>query len=664
MRRTIALLATALAALPTIAAAQGTTTRPRLDAPAVSPRKADVAWPAYGNDAGGTRWSPLADITRENVGSLALAWQVSTHDLEHGKKDEGPREGCAKCHTGATKFEATPVVAEGVLYLSTALNRVLALDPATGRQLWRFDPKLALNIERNEGFVSRGVALWRDGRAIGATACAKRVFFATVDARLFALDANDGRPCTTFGTDGMVRLDLGVGKVQVGQYGVTSPPVVIGDVVVVGSAIGDNRLVEMEHGTVRAYDARTGAERWAWDPIPRSSVTPGYESWSPEGARKTGAANAWAPLSVDSARGLVFIPTGSASPDFFGGERPGNNLFSNCVVALDAATGAVRWHFQVVHHDLWDYDVASQPTLIDLKRNGRTTPAVVVATKMGFVYVLDRETGKPLFPVEERAAPTSSVAGEVASPTQPWPTLAAFRVHPTAALTEADVWGPTPEAREQCLTQFRKFRHDGIFTPPSMEGTLMYPFYGGGMNWGGVTFDPQRQLLFVNTMQMAAWVKLRRRGPTEVSGNMRGTPYVMDRAVWVGASGLPCVKGPWGMMRAIDLATGTVRWEHSLGVEPKSPPGSEVATWGTPNVGGSLATAGGLVFISAARDELLRAFDSETGKELWKAKLPGGGQATPMTFRLGGRQYVVIAAGGHGDYGTGITDQVVAYKRR
>lgn len=664
MRRIAALLAIALAALPTVAAAQGTTTRPRLDAPAVSPRKADVAWPAYGNDAGGTRWSPLADITRENVGSLALAWQVSTHDLEHGKKDEGPREGCAKCHTGATKFEATPVVAEGVLYLSTPLNRVLALDPATGRQLWRFDPKLALNIERNEGFVSRGVALWRDGRAIGATACAKRVFFATVDARLFALDANDGRPCTTFGTDGMVRLDLGVGKVQVGQYGVTSPPVVIGDVVVVGSAIGDNRLVEMEHGTVRAYDARTGAERWAWDPIPRSSVTPGYESWSPEGARKTGAANAWAPLSVDSARGLVFIPTGSASPDFFGGERPGNNLFSNCVVALDAATGAVRWHFQVVHHDLWDYDVASQPTLIDLKRNGRTTPAVVVATKMGFVYVLDRETGKPLFPVEERAAPASTVAGEVTSPTQPWPTLAAFRVHPTAALTEADVWGPTPEAREQCLTQFRKFRHDGIFTPPSMEGTLMYPFYGGGMNWGGVTFDPQRQLLFVNTMQMAAWVKLRRRGPTEVSGNMRGTPYVMDRAVWVGASGLPCVKGPWGMMRAIDLATGTVRWEHPLGVEPKSSPGSEVATWGTPNVGGSLATAGGLVFISAARDELLRAFDSETGKELWKAKLPGGGQATPMTFRLGGRQYVVIAAGGHGDYGTGITDRVVAYTLR
>ena len=664
MRRTTALLAIALATLPTVAAAQGTTTRPRLDAPAVSPRKADVAWPAYGNDAGGTRWSPLADITRENVGSLTLAWQVSTHDLEHGKKDEGPREGCAKCHTGATKFEATPVVAEGVLYLSTPLNRVLALDPATGRQLWRFDPKLALNIERNEGFVSRGVALWRDGRAIGAMACAKRVFFATVDARLFALDANDGRPCTTFGTDGMVRLDLGVGKVQVGQYGVTSPPVVIGDVVVVGSAIGDNRLVEMEHGTVRAYDARTGAERWAWDPIPRSSATPGYESWSPEGARKTGAANAWAPLSVDSARGLVFIPTGSASPDFFGGERPGNNLFSNCVVALDAATGAVRWHFQVVHHDLWDYDVASQPTLIDLKRNGRTTPAVVVATKMGFVYVLDRETGKPLFPVEERAAPASTVAGEVASPTQPWPTLAAFRVHPTAALTEADVWGPTPEAREQCLTQFRKFRHDGIFTPPSMEGTLMYPFYGGGMNWGGVTFDPQRQLLFVNTMQMAAWVKLRKRGPTEVSGNMRGTPYVMDRAVWVGASGLPCVKGPWGMMRAIDLATGTVRWEHPLGVEPKSSPGSEVATWGTPNVGGSLATAGGLVFISAARDELLRAFDSETGKELWKAKLPGGGQATPMTFRLGGTQYVVIAAGGHGDYGTGITDRVVAYTLR
>ena len=663
MRHAITLCTLAFVGLSTVAPAQGTT-RPRLDAPMAAPPRADVSWPAYGGDAGGTRWSPLTDITRANVGQLTLAWQVSTKDLEHKMKDEGPREGCAKCHTGATKFEATPVVVDGVLYLSTPLNRVLALDPATGRQLWRFDPKIALNIDRNEGLVSRGVALWRDPRAAGAIACSRRVFFATVDARLFSLDANDGRPCASFGGAGMVRLDLGVGTVQIGQYGVTSPPVVIGDVVIVGSAIGDNRLVEMEHGTVRAYDARTGALRWAWDPIPRTAATPGYETWSAEGARKTGAANAWAPLSVDSARGLVFIPTGSASPDFFGGERPGKNLYANCVVALDAGTGAVRWHFQVVHHDLWDYDVASQPTLIELKRNGRTIPAVVVATKMGFVYVLDRDTGKPLFPVEERAVPASAVAGEVAAPTQPFPTLDAFRVHPTDALTEADIWGPTPDARAQCLAQFKGYRNEGIFTPPSLQGTLLYPFYGGGINWGGVTFDPERQLLIVNSMRMAAWVKLRARAPGERGGNMRGTPFVMERAVWVGGAGVPCVKGPWGMIRAIDLATGTTKWEHPLGSEPKAPPGTPMAAWGTPNVGGSLATAGGLVFISAATDEMQRAFDSETGRELWKAKLPGGGQATPMTFRLGGRQYVVIAAGGHGDYGTGITDQVVAYTLR
>ncbi len=654
-------LALAAVALPLAVGAQSTT-RPTLAAAA--PTKPDVSWPAYGNDAGGTRYSPLADITRENVGRLTLAWQVSTKDLEHKMKDEGPREGCAKCHTGATKFEATPLVVDGVLYLSTPLNRVVAMDPATGRQLWRFDPKLALNIDRNEGFVSRGVALWRDARASGAAgamACSKRVFFATVDARLFALDATDGRPCAAFGDAGMVRLDKGVGQVQVGQYGVTSPPVVIGDIVIVGSAIGDNRLVEMEHGTVRAYDARTGALRWAWDPIPRTPGTPGYETWTPEGARKTGAANAWAPLASDSARGLVFVPTGSASPDFFGGERPGNNLYSNCVVALEASTGAVRWHFQVVHHDLWDYDVASQPTLIDLKRNGRTISAVVVATKMGFVYVLDRETGMPLFPVEERAVPLSTVPGEKTAPTQPFPTLAAFRLHPTAALTEDDLWAPTSEARAQCVKQFRSFRHEGIFTPPSLEGTLEYPFYGGGVNWGGVTFDPQRQLLIVNTMRLPAWVKLRARAPGEKGGNMRGTPYIMERAVWVSAAGSPCVKGPWGMITAIDLATGTTKWEHPLGREPKVPDGDASAAWGTPNVGGSLATAGGLVFISAARDEMLRAFDVETGRELWKVKLPAGGQATPMTFRIRGKQYVVIAAGGHGDYGTGLSDQVVAY---
>ena len=641
--------------------AQGTS-RPRLEPPRAAAPASDVGWSFYGGDAGGMRWSPLADITRANVAQLVPAWTISTKDLEHKMGDQGPQVGCAKCHRGSTKFEATPLAVDGTLYLSTPLNRVVALEAATGKERWRFDPKLKLDIDRNEGFVSRGVALWSDSRSGAPIACSRRVFFATVDARLFSLDATDGRPCAGFGDAGMVRLDVGVGRVQVGQYGVTSPPVIVGDVVIVGSAIGDNRLVEMEHGTVRAYDARSGALAWAWDPIPRSPETKGYETWTPEGARKTGAANAWAPLSVDAARGLVFVPTGSASPDFFGGERAGANLFSNSVVALDAATGAVRWHFQVVHHDLWDYDVPAQPTLFDLKRNGRTIPAVVVATKMGFIYILDRDTGRPLYPIEERAVPQSTVAGEQSWATQPFPSTAGFRLHPIGPVRESDVWGPTPAERETCLKQFATFRNEGLFTPPSLEGTIEYPFYGGGINWGGVTIDPVRQLLIVNHNRLAAWVKLRKRGPNDQFANMRGTPYVMDRAVWVSPGGSPCVKGPWGMLTAIDLATGLVKWEHPLGVRPGVPKSSDAATWGTPAAGGSLATAGGVVFIAASMDEVLRAFDVETGRELWRAKLPAGGQATPMTFRVGGKQYIVISAGGHGDYGVTISDKVVAYR--
>ncbi|MCU0648068.1 MAG: pyrroloquinoline quinone-dependent dehydrogenase [Gemmatimonadaceae bacterium] len=631
-----------------------------LSAQAPTPSAA-TGWSSYGGDPGGTRYSPLTQITRANVATLAPAWTARTRDLEHMKGDEGPSTGCATCHKGNVKFEATPVLVDGTLYLSTPLNRVVAIDPVTGAIRWRFDPRLALNIDRNEGFVSRGVALWADQSARATAPCARRVFFATVDARLFALDATDGRPCTTFGTAGVVRLDGNVGKVQVGQYGVTSPPVVLDDIVIVGSAIGDNRLVEMERGTVQAFDARTGAVRWRWDPIPRRAGDAGYDTWTADGARKTGAANAWAPLSVDSARHLVFIPTGSASPDFYGGERLGHNLFANSVVALDVRTGQRRWHFQVVHHDLWDYDVASQPTLFDLERNGARIPAVAVATKVGHIFVLHRETGAPLFPVEERAVPASTVPGEVAAATQPFPVLPAFRVHPARALTEADLWGPTPQDRDACVKQFASFRNEGLFTPPSLEGTLMYPFYGGGINWGGVSIDQERQLLIVNSMRLPAWVRLRKREMRDRFANMRGTPYVMDRAVWTSPIGAPCVKGPWGLLTAIDLRTGTTKWERPLGVEPRMARLPETKDWGTPNVGGALVTASGLVFIAAARDELLRAFDSETGALLWSAKLPGGGQATPMTYVRDGRQYIVIAAGGHGDYGTARSDQVVAF---
>lgn len=616
-------------------------------------------WTTYGGDPGGQRYSALAQVNRQNVASLKVIWSAHTGDLSHPRGDQGDATGCGRCHKGTARFEATPLVIGGRLLISTALNRAVAIDPVNGRQLWRFDPKLALNIDRNEGYTSRGVSYWKDSRG-GHGACSERVMLATVDARLFALDAASGKPCAGFGDSGFVRLDLGVGKVQVGQYGVTSPPAVVGNAVVVGSAIGDNRRVELEHGTVRAFDARSGALLWAWDPIPRSAGSPGYETWTPEGARKTGAANAWAPLSVDSARGLVFIPTGSASPDFYGGERKGANAYANSIVALDAATGKMRWYFQTVHHDLWDYDVASQPTLTDVVRGGKRVAAVIVASKNGHLFVLDRDTGKPLFPVEERAVPRSTIPGEEAWPTQPFP-VKLRPLHPSSPVAAADVWGVSPDDLKACQAQFSQFRNEGIFTPPSLEGTLMFPGYAGGVNWGGVSVDPVRQLLLVNTLRLPTWVKLRARKPGETGGNHVGTPYVMDRAVWSGPSGLPCVKGPWGLLTAIDLSTGDVRWEVPLGTVPKVPPESALTGWGSPNFGGSLITAGGLVFISAAMDEYLRAFDIETGRELWKTKLPAGGQATPMTYSINGTQYIAIAAGGHGNLGTTLGDQVVVF---
>ena len=402
-----------------------------------------ATWSSYGGDPGGTRHSPLSQINRDNVGRLAVAWSIQTGDATHPAHDEGPRSGCGRCHTGSSKFEATPILAEGRLYVSTALNRVIALDPATGRELWRYDPKLDMSIERNEGFVSRGVAYWAaDHQVSGRGACTARILFGTVDARLLALDAATGRPCVDFGERGTVRLDRDVGRVQVGQYGVTSPPALAGDVVVVGSSMGDNRRVDMERGAVRGYDVRTGKLLWSFDPIPRTPNDSMYHTWTPTAARKTGAGNAWAPLSVDTSLGLVFVPTGSAAPDFYGGERPGDNRYTNSIVALEARTGRVRWHFQVVHHDLWDFDAASQPSLITVPRAGREVPAVAVATKMGHLFLLDRRTGKPLFPVEERAVPASDVVGELASPTQPFPVLP--RPLLTGPLNREDVWGPTP----------------------------------------------------------------------------------------------------------------------------------------------------------------------------------------------------------------------------
>lgn len=615
----------------------------------------DGEWRAYGHDAGGSRFSPLAEIDRANVARLAPAWTVHTGEAARGG---------AAAHGS---FEATPLVVDGTMYVSTPSGRVLALVPETGRELWRFDAGVDTTTHFGD-YASRGVSTWLDVAAPGAAACRRRVFVATIDARLIALDARTGRPCLGFGVRGTVDLRHGLRNppAWAGEYEETSPPAVVRGLIVVGSGVADNNRIDAASGEVRAFDARTGALRWTWDPVPQDPRDPAYETWRGPNAHRTGAANAWSVIAADSARDLVFVPTGSPSVDYFGGARLGDNRYANSIVALRASTGRVVWHFQTVHHDLWDYDNAAPPALVTVQRDGRAVAAVLQATKTGMLFVLDRETGRPLFPVAERPVPASDIPGEVASPTQPFSSLPPLS--PQRFVADS-VFGTTAAGRAACRAQVAPLRNEGVFTPPSFRGTLVLPGNVGGAHWGGLAYDPERQIAVVPVNRVAAVIRLIdtagvRMDTLDMSENrigenwnrMRGTPYLLHRVFLFGPDNVACTPPPFGALVAIDLGGGRKLWEVPLGdmAALHDPPIEALRGLGSVSLGGPIVTAGGLVFIAGTLDRRLRAFDVETGRELWSAPLPAGGKATPMTYRgADGRQYVAVAAGGGGAFGRG-----------
>ena len=616
------------------------------------------SWPYYGNDAGGSRYSPLTQIDAARLDQLEIAWQFRT-----GEMGQNARQG------DRLTFQATPVLWDGKLFLSTAFGEAIAVDAATGKEVWRFNSHVPRDLSFGE-VASRGVTIWEDDIANSSSECAARVFMGNILGQLYALDARTGLPCEDFGEQGMVDMRQGARSKKAGNYTITSPPALAGERLIVGSAIGDNSAVDLARGIVRALDVRSGEVLWTWDPIPTDPDDPAFSTWE-TGVKETGGANAWPPLSVDPENGLVFVPTGSPSPDFYGGERIGDGVYANSIVALSIDSGEVVWYRQLVHHDVWDYDLPAQPLLIDLQKDEQNIPVVVQTTKMGMVFVFNRINGEPVFPIEERAVPQEGVEGEHLSPTQPFSSLPPLVSH--AAITKDDAWGLLFFDKRSCARKLEQFRSEGIFTPPSLQGTIMNPGYAGGSNWGGLAWDPNQQIIVATVMELPLWVRLTPReeairlqelGELDREGlsPMSGTPYIMNRGLVESPLGVPCTKPPWGSLVAMDLGKGEIIWKKPLGtiedVAPAIVPNLEL---GTPLIGGAIITASGLVFVGAASDDYLRAIDLNTGEELWRGRLPAGGQATPMTYELDGRQFVVIAAGGHGAYGTTRGDYLVAF---
>lgn len=608
-------------------------------------------WRYYGGDEQGTRYSPLKQINRDNVKSLKRAWTYHTGELGLGLPT-APFQA---------SFSCTPLVVNDVLYLSTPSSRVIALDAETGKEIWKFDPQA--NKPQREFNSHRGVSYW-EGLNTEKKTKDRRILFGTVDGRLIALNADSGKPIPEFGTRGEINLRAGGADKfkQDPSWGarVTSPPAIFKDLVIVGWGLPEFPA-KGPSGDVRAFNVRTGELVWTFHTVPHPGE-PGSETWPDNAWQDRMGANVWSAMTVDHERGMIFLPVGSPAYDFYGGDRKGKNLYGNCLVALNAATGKLMWYFQVVHHDLWDYDLPAQPTLITLHENGRDIPAVVAVTKMGLVFVFNRLTGEPIYPIEERPVPQSDVPGEATWPTQPFP----VKPPPLArqSMTRAEITKVSAESQRYCTELFDKLKNKGPYTPAGLEPTLMFPGYHGGANWSSASYDPGAGYLFVNMNEDGAVGQMN----PQPSGSP--VPYIrrgrFDEYAWFrDKDNRPCQEPPWGTLTAVDLRSGEIAWRIPLGIVDELE-AKGIHNTGSQNLGGSIVTAGGLLFIAGTTDRRFRAFDVENGKQLWESRLEANGHATPMTFQGNrtGKQFVVIASGGGGflrSLSSVLSDTVVAY---
>jgi quinoprotein glucose dehydrogenase len=623
-------------------------------------------WPAYGRTQEGTRYSPLRQITPENAKDLQVAWTFRTGDMK------GPNDPVEITN------EVTPIKVGDLLYLCSPHQILFALDAKTGTLKWKFDPKLQPDPSfqhvtcRGVSYVDLSASAAASASGPAATAaCARRIYLPVNDGHLYALDALTGQRCEGFGNHGDLDLQHAQPVTTPGQYEPTSPSIITSTVIIVAGAVEDNFSSREPSGVIRGFDVRTGELLWAFDPgakDPNHIPGPGehYTLNSP---------NSWAPAAYDAKLDIVYLPMGVRTPDIWGGDRtPDQERYASGLLALHASTGKLAWFYQSVHHDLWDMDQPSQPTLADITgKDGQSVPVVYAPAKTGNLFVLDRRTGVPVVPAPETPVPQGAAPGDHVSPTQPFSELT---YRPSKDLTDADMWGATMYDQLMCRVMFHRLRYEGTFTPPSLQGTLVFPGNLGMFEWGGLAVDTDRQIAVANPIALPFVSRLMPRGPgnpmepvpgAKGSGTesgiqpQYGVPYGVKINAFLSPLGLPCKQPAWGYISAIDLKTNQIVWKKRIGTVRDSSPIPLPFKMGMPMLGGPIVTAGGVVFIGATADNYIRAFDVNNGKQLWQARLPAGGQATPMSFSIDGRQYIVIAAGGHGSFGTKLGDYVIAY---